>query len=63
MFNSKTRLSTYRGLLNGGEHTGGLNHILSTSLTPFDVGRVPPENQIELESQYFFFFFSFCEYL
>lgn len=34
--------NTYRGLLNGGEYTSGLNHILGTSITPFDVGGVPP---------------------
>lgn len=37
--------NTYGGLLDGGEHTSGLNHILGTSLTPFNVSRVPPENR------------------
>lgn len=37
--------NTYGGLLNGGKHTSGLNHILGTSLTPFNVSGVPPENK------------------
>lgn len=37
--------NTYGRLLDGGEHTSGLNHILGTSLTPFNVSRVPPGNE------------------
>lgn len=37
--------NTYGGLLDGGEHTSGLNHILGTSLTPFNVSGVPPGNK------------------
>lgn len=37
--------NTYGGLLDGGEHTSGLNHILGTSLTPFNVSGVPPESR------------------
>lgn len=33
---------TYRSLLNGCEDTCGLHNILSTCITPLDVGWVPP---------------------
>lgn len=37
--------NTYGSLLDGGEHASGLNHILGTSLTPFNVSGVPPGNE------------------
>ena len=33
---------TYGCLLDGGEHAGGLHHVLGTSIAPLDVGWVPP---------------------
>lgn len=40
-------MDTYRGLLNGGEHTSGLHNIIGTSVTPFDVSRVSPVKEEE----------------
>lgn len=40
-----TWFSTYGGLLNCCKHTSGLHHILCTSLTPFNIGGVPPEEK------------------
>lgn len=36
---------TYGGLLNGGEDTSRLNHILGSSVSPLDVGWVSPAAQ------------------
>lgn len=33
---------THRRLLDGGEHAGGLHHVVDASIAPFDVGGVPP---------------------
>lgn len=39
---------TYRGLVDGGEHTSRLNNVVSASVTPLDLGRVPPEDGKEM---------------
>lgn len=33
---------THRRLLDGGEDTSGLHHVLGTGIAPLDVDRVPP---------------------
>lgn len=33
---------THRGLLDGGEHTGGLHDVVNARIAPLDVGGVPP---------------------
>ena len=40
---------TYRGLVDGGEHTSRLNNVVSASITPLDLGRGPPEDGTEME--------------
>lgn len=35
-------MKTYGGLLDGGEHTGGLHDVVDASIAPLDVGWVPP---------------------
>jgi hypothetical protein len=40
---------TYRGLLDGGEHTSRLDDVVRASLAPLDGGGVPPEERNEMK--------------